>query len=329
MKIGLFFFTLFFSAYTYASCGTTFCSVNTHWDTQGLVNNDTLRVDLRYSYVNAKTLRSGSTTISPNLPSGSDAEIENLRTINQLFDLNIDYAVSPKWNVALDIPFVMRDHIHTFGSASGPFTQQAKFNELGDLRVLGKYSFDSAEHHAGSGVSLGIKFPTGAINKRMTPSDPGDPTTPYVLERSAQPGSGSTDVILGMYYHRDIEDSPWGWFINSQYQDAIDTRDDYRPGDTFNLDLGTHYPLTLSLTGLLQLNVQYKNRDTGLNANSASGGHSLSLSPGLSFVVAPRTSLFGFMQLAILQYANAEPGIAGAGQLTAPWSFAVGISRSY
>jgi hypothetical protein len=330
MKTKLLFIVLFFSANAYASCGSSFCSVNTHWDTQGLVNDDTLRVDLRYSYAKADTFRGGSSKITPDLPSGSDEEIENMRTINQMLDLNVDYAVNAKWNVGVDLPFVMRDHNHTFDSSvSGPFEQQAKFNALGDARVLGKYKFDSAEHHAGSGMSIGIKLPTGAIDKTMAPPDPADPATPYALERSAQPGSGSTDLLIGAYYHQDIEDSPWGWFVSGQFQDAVKTRDEYRPGNTLNLDLGAHYPFAATLTGLLQLNAQFKNRDTGLNANPASGGDSLNFSPGLSYVVAPKTSLYGFVQIALLQYANTDPDVPGSGQLTAPWSFALGVSRSY
>jgi hypothetical protein len=317
------------AANAYASCGSSFCSVNTHWDTQGLVNNDTLRIDLRYSYAKADTFRSGSSKITPEAPSGSGEEIENLRTINQLLDLNVDYSVNAKWNVAVDLPFVMRDHTHTLDSLPAPLEQQAKFNELGDMRVLGKYKFDSAEHHAGSGMSIGIKLPSGATNQTMTPPDPADPTTPYALERSAQPGTGSTDLLLGAYYHDDIEDSPWGWFVSGEYQNAVNTRDEYRPGNTLNLDLGAHYPFAPTLTGLLQLNAQYKSRDTGLNANPASGGHSLNFSPGLSYVVAPQTSMYGFVQIALLQYANSDPAVAGSGQLTAPWSFAVGISHSY
>lgn len=321
---------IFTTANAYASCGSSFCSVNTHWDTQGLANDDTLRIDLRYSYAKADTLRGGSSKIAPAQPTGSDTEIENLRTINQLLNLDLDYAVSPKWNVALDMPLVLRDHTHTFDSSiSGPFVQEAKFSGLGDVRVLGKYKFDSAEHHAGSGMSFGIKLPTGAIDKTMTPPDPADPTTPYALERSAQPGTGSTDLLLGAYHHRDTEDSAWGWFVSGLLQSAVKTRDDYRPGNSFNLDMGAHYPFSPALTGLLQLNAQFKNRDTGLNANPASGGHSLNLSPGLSFVVAPKTNLYSFVQVALLQYANTDPADPGAGQLTAPWSFAVGISHSY
>ncbi len=312
----------------FASCGSSFCSVNTHWDTQGLVNNDNLRVDLRYSYAKADQFRSGTSKIATEAPSGSGEEIENLRTINQLINLNVDYLVSANWNVAIDVPVVLRDHTHTLDSTGGTPVQQAKFNELGDVRVLGKYRFDS-EHHAGSGIMLGIKLPTGAINKVMTPPDPADPSTPYALERSSQPGSGSTDMLLGAYYHRDIEDSPWGWFASAQLQDALQTRDDYRPGNTLNLDVGAHYPFSPALTGLVQVNAQYKSRDSGLNSNPASGGRSINLSPGLSYVVAPKTNLYGFVQAALYQYANSDPAGPGTGQLTAPWSFAIGVNHSY
>jgi hypothetical protein len=328
MKTTLLFVALLGSANAYASCGSSFCSVNTHWDTQGLVNDDVLRIDLRYSYANANTLRSGTKKIAAATPNGSgQGEIENMRTINQMLNLDVDYAVDQKWNVALDLPLVMRDHSHTFDATGSYFEQQAKFNTLGDVRVMGKYKFDSAKHHAGSGMSFGIKLPTGAINKTMIPPAPANPGTPYALERSSQPGTGSTDLLLGAYYHRDTENSPWGWFVSGQVQSALSTRDNYRPGDTLNLDIGAHYAFAPALTGLLQLNTQFKNRDTGLNANPASGGHSLNLSPGLSFVIAPKTNLYSFVQLALLQYVNSDS--AGAGQLTAPRLFAVGISHSY
>jgi len=332
MKTGLLFATLLISANAYASCGSTFCSVNTHWDTQGLMNDNTLRVDLRYSYAKADTYKAGSSKIAPEQPSGSDEEIENLYTINQIINLDADYAVDAKWNIGVDLPFVMRDHEHTFDSSlipPGPFVQQAKFSQLGDLRVLGKYRFDSEDHYSGSGMFFGIKLPTGEIDETMTPPDPADPATPYALERSAQPGTGSTDGVLGAYYHSEIKDTPWGWFVSGQFQGAVKIRDEYRPGNTFNLDMGAHYPFAPALTGMLQLNAQYKSRDTGLNANPASGGHSLNFSPGLSYVVAPKTNLYGFVQIALSQYANTDPDVPGSGQLTVPWSYAVGISHSY
>lgn len=314
-----------------ASCGSVFCSVNTHWDTQGLSSHEGLRVDLRYSYAKADQLRAGSSKITPDAPSGSDAEIEDQRTVNQVLNLDADYTVNSRWNIALGVPLAMRDHTHTFDSSvSGPFTQQAKFTELGDIRVVGKYKFDLGSMNSGSGIRFGLKLPTGAINKTMTPPDPANsPAVPYALERSSQPGTGSTDAILGVYYFRNLPGSDWGWFASGQVQTAIATRDNYRPGRELSLDLGTHYAITPSLNALLQLNAQHRARDTGSNANVASGGYSWSLSPGLSYAITPQTQLYGVVQAALKQYANSDPADPVSGQLTVPWSLAVGVGHRF
>lgn len=319
MKTKLLFTALLCTTNAYASCGSSFCSVNTHWDTQGLVNDEGLRIDLRYSYAKADTPRVGSSKVinDPALATPGD-EVENLRTINQTLNLDFDYAISQQLNVALGLPLVRRDHSHTIAPAT---VEQGSFSELGDIRAVGNYKFDSGDHHSGSGVRFGLKLPTGKTDWEFQPGAAG--------ERSLQPGSGSTDVILGAYYHQDAADSPWGWFISAQLQTALSTKNDYRPGNDIALDVGTHYAISPTLSGLLQMNAQFKERDSGLNAHTHSGGRSLNLSPGLSFAAAPTTRLYGFVQLPLYQYANPDPAGSPYGQLTAPWSFAVGISHSY
>lgn len=313
-----------------ASCGTAYCSVNTHWDTQGLSNDAGLLIDLRYSYSKADILRAGTSRVAPAQPSGSDAEIENRRTINQLLSLNIDYPVNPRWNISVGVPLVMRDHAHTFDSSlTGPFTQQAKFSELGDVLVAGQYKFDPGRISSGSGIRFGLKLPTGAINHNMTPPDPADPATAYKLERSGQAGTGSTDAILGAYYYRNSPGADWGWFVSGQIQSALATRDSYRPGRGIALDLGLYHSISDSLNLLLQLNGQHRARDSGSNASPASGGYSLNLSPGLSYALSPHTRLYGLVQLPLRQYVNTDPADFSSGQLTAPWSMTVGVSHRF
>ncbi len=309
----------------YASCGSSFCAVNTQWDTQGLVNDEGLRIDLRYSYAKADTPRVGSSKVAKPLPTDPallGAEVENMRTINRALNMNLDYAVNHQWNVAVGLPLVMRDHAHQIGDPSLTIVEQKSFSALGDLRVIGNYKLDS-DHHAGSGVRFGLKLPTGKTDLEMVPGTP--------LESSLQPGSGSTDLILGAYYHQDVANSPWGWFVSGQMQTAMNTRNDYRPGNDAALDAGAHYAASPKLTGLIQLNAQFKGRDGGLNpgANPHSGGYSLNLSPGVSFAAAPRTRVYGFVQLPLYQYANPDPAGSPYGQLTAKWSFSVGISQTY
>ncbi len=314
----------------YASCGSSFCSINTHWDAQGMTHNEGLNLDLHYSWAKANQLRAGSSKISAEAPSASGEEMEDKRTINQTLDANFDYAINPRWNITVGIPLVIRDHTHTLDSIAGtPIEQRAKFSQLGDIRVVGKYRLDSSNPFSGSGIRFGLKLPTGTINKTMSPSDLADPASPYKLERSAQPGSGSTDLILGAYHYSGVPGSAWNWFVSGEAQAPLATRDEYRPGKTFNLNLGLSRTVSSSTSALLQLNMQHRGRDTGANANPASGGYSIDLSPGLSTAVSSQTRVYGFVQVALRQYVNTEPDAHGSGQLTAPWSLALGVNHHF
>lgn len=321
---------LLYAGLTHASCGSAFCTVNTNWDVQGLSHESGWLADLRYSYARADRLMAGASSQPAETPSGpaEGREIENRRTINQMLNLNLDYAINRQWGVTLGLPFVMRDHSHTFDIASGPFVQQAKFNEVGDVRLLGRYNF-AAGADAGAGLRFGLKLPTGATDKTMSPPDPANPTTPYKLERSSQPGTGSTDAILGAYYFRNTPGNDWGWFVSAQVQSAVATKDDYRPGRETTLDIGLHHEVASGVNLLLQLNGQHRSRDTGANANPASGGYAVNLSPGASYALSPQTQVYAYLQLPVVQYMNSDPGEPGSGQLAARWSAALGITQRF
>jgi len=310
------------SASAHASCGSSFCAVNTHWDTQGLVNDGGLRVDLRYSYAKADTPRVEKKKVTNGLAGAAAGdEVENLRTINQSWNLDLDYALNPQLSVAFGLPMIRRDHAHTIADGFGTGTvEQGNFNQLGDIRAVANYKLDS-DHHSGQGIRFGLKLPTGSTSWKFQPGVAG--------ERSLQPGSGSTDAILGAYYHKDKENASWGWFSNIQVQMALSTKDGYRPGNETSLDVGSHYALASNLTGLLQLNLQFKGRDSGINGNPHSGERSLNLSPGLSYAFAPETRIYGFVQFPLCQYANPDPAGSGNGQLTAQRSLSVGISQMF
>lgn len=314
----------------HASCGSSYCMVNTNWDVQGLSHDSGLQADLRYSYAKADRWMAGSSKRATEAPgSGTDAEIENKRTINQLVNLNLDYAINRQWGITLGLPFVMRDHTHTFDAASGAFEQQAKFSELGDIRLLGKYKFSLGSLDSGAALRFGVKLPNGSTSKTMSPPDPNDPTTPYALERSSQPGTGSTDGILGAYYFQNAPGAGWGWFVSGQVQSAMSTKDGYRPGTEFTVDVGAHIEVAQGLNLLLQLNGQHRSRDTGVNANPASGGYAVNLSPGLSYAITQQMQLYGYVQLPIVQYMNTDPTEAGSGQLATRWSATVGITQRF
>lgn len=281
-----------------ASCGSMLCDLNPAWDTQALTHDHGLRLDLRYTYSKADSLRSGTSRIAPPALTGSGDEIENLRTLNQTLVADLDYAINRAWSVSLQLPMISREHAHTIDDPLGAFVEQARFSALGDVRVAGKYRFMAADHQSGGGLRFGLKLPTGATDKEMAPGTP--------MEASLQPGTGTTDLLLGAYSHWSMSDSKWGGYLQLQTQYALDQRNQYRPGDSVGLDLGAHYALTDTLTGLLQLSYQHRNRDTGANADPNSGGHTVFLSPGLSYTLAPGTHIYGLLQLPVQQYVNGE-----------------------
>lgn len=330
MKLKLLLLALLASTSTaYAGCGSSFCSINTHWDTQGMSNEEGLLIDLRYTYAKADTPRVGSNKVAkpvatdPAFAPGS--EVENQRTINQILNMDLAYAINTQWGIALDMPLVMRDHAHQLADPNPALvgSAQKQFSELGDMRLSGSYKFANNNHQSGEGVRFGVKLPTGKTNLDMVPGTP--------MEAGLQPGTGSSDLVLGAYHYQAIADTAWGWFASTQLQTAVALKNDYRPGDEVSLDVGTHYALSPVVTGLLQLNAQYKKADSGtaLNMNPHTGGRSLHLSPGVSFAFARDSKLYSFVQLPLYQYANPDPKGSPYGQLTAPWSFSVGLSHSY
>ncbi|MDO8414004.1 MAG: hypothetical protein Q7S51_09480 [Gallionellaceae bacterium] len=305
----------------HASCGTTTCSINTNWDEHGR-SQPGWSADLRYSYSRADTLRSGSKKITAD--TNAD-EVENLRTINKLVALGLDYTYDENWGVMLHVPYVMRDHSHNLGPYTGTTPagyENFNASALGDIKVVGRYRWSQdTSNHSEMGVKLGLKLNTGKKDFEWTTGGiPG--------EASLQPGNGSTDLITGVFWHQAQHDSDWSWFAQGILQNPIKSSATFRPGKEINLDGGTRYALSSKLSGLLQLNVQWNSTDSGTSAalteagESSSGGRSLSLSPGLSHTIAPDMQLYGLIQLPLYQYVNGE-------QLTANSSVAIGVGYRF
>ena len=97
----------------------------------------------------------------------------------------------------------------------------------------------------------------------------------------------------------------WGYFAQAGFQAALGEREQYRPGNGVNLNLGVHYDGWGAWTPQLQLNVRRTNRDSGEAAEAVSTGCTLAyLSPGLSWHFRADASLYGFVQLPVYQRVN-------------------------
>ena len=150
------------------------------------------------------------------------------------------------------------------------------------------------------GVLYGVKLPTGNFMETGTSTDPTAPG-PVPIDRGLQPGTGTTDAILGVFYTDSINQD-WDYFTQAIYQKALDSRDQYKPGAGLNLNLGLRYAGFSGFAPQIQLNFRDVNHDVGAQADTIStGGQLLYLSPDISARVSANVSAYGFVQLPIYQ----------------------------
>lgn len=312
--------------HAYASCGSTACSINTNWDEHS-ASKPGLSMDLRYTYSQADQLRSGSSKIAADTTFAG--EVENLSTVNKIVTAGIDYTLDDHWGIALLVPYIAREHSHNLGpytgaTAAGSETFSA--NSLGDSKVVGRYRWElNGEDHSSVGVKLGMKLNTGRQDALIV-DNLGASKLP--TEVTLQTGSGSTDLIAGVFWQQANPANALSWFAQAMAQSAITNRADFKPGDQYNLDAGIRYALSKNLSGLLQLNAQWNAADTGSSAaltsasRTSSGGNSVSLTPGVSYAILAGTNLYGLVQLPLFQYVNGE-------QLTPSYAVTLGINHRF
>lgn len=295
-----------------SSCG---CTLSPIWENQGMTTQAGLRVDLRYDYINQDQLRHGSgvassADVANALANGSVEETEQY-TRNHYYTLGLDYMVNRDWGVNLQVPYVDRNHATLgLGDTSNTYSHT---QSLGDIKLIGRYQglFPDAK----TGLMLGMKFATGNTDDLFS-SGPGVGSP---LDASLQPGTGSTDLIVGAY-HFDTLTPTIDWFAQGLYQIAMSTRNDYRPGNAINLNLGMRYTGFGKVMPQLQINAQARQSDSGLSSDPLNTGGKLAyLSPGVTVKVSDQVKVYGFVQLPVYQYVE---GL----QLTPRWNASLGVN---
>jgi hypothetical protein len=298
-----------------ASCGAAFCMVNTNWNVQGAWTEPGARFDLRFEYIDQDQPRAGSDKVGVGqIPRHHD----EVRTINRNWLGTFDYTFSEAWGVSATLPVLDRFHTHIHNHMGAKLTETWNFTEIGDARVLGRRQWRAESAQAQRldffGVNFGLKLPTGKDDVRNSDGD--------LAERTLQPGTGTTDLLLGGYFNRVLA-SGSSWFADVLVQAPLNEHDQFKPGTRTSVDFGYRMQAGEKLGVMLQLNFLHKSRDSGSNAEPEdSGGRFVSLSPGLSYALTPSLQVYGFLQLPIYQYVN---GV----QLTADWAVAAGISTRF
>lgn len=300
----------------HASCGSAFCLVNTNWGAQGAWTEPGWRGDLRYEYINQDQPRTGTQDVGVGEIRRHHDEVQ---TLNRNLFATFDYGFSDKWGMSVVLPWIDRSHDHIHNHHGAQIPESWNFSDPGDVRVSGRYqtSFEDSEklRLSYAGLIAGVKLPTGKTN---VANDDGD-----VAERTLQPGTGTTDLLLGAYFRQALGALNASWFAQAGAQLPMNSHDNFKPGQQYLVDLGARWEATERLGVLLQLNAVWKGKDSGSEAEPEdSGGRSVFLSPGVTFAITNKVNVYGFVQLPIYQYVN---GV----QLVAKRAFAVGASAQF
>lgn len=295
-----------------ASCGSAFCTVNSNWtaETAATEIGDTL--DFRFEYIDQDQLRSGSSRVSAG---EFPEEHDEVSTQNRNLLARYSHTFNSRWGVSVNVPFVDREHFHVHNDEEGPEPERWAFSQIGDASIVGRYQFEGIGDPMkpwASGLTFGVKVPTGSINQVNEDGER--------AERSLQPGTGTTDLIAGAYFHQRLTRQDATLFAQAQFQHATGMHDEFEPGDRYHLDLGYRVGIGGRFGAMLQLNYLHKDRDAGAQAEPEdSGGDFVFLSPGLSYAFSDKVQAYMFYQLPLEQHVN---GV----QLTAGNALVVGLS---
>lgn len=290
-----------------ASCGASFCTANSNWETQETGATEGLRLDARFEYVDQDQPLAGDSKVGVGEIRQHHDEV---RTINRNLLLGADYAFSPAWSLGVKLPLIEREHLHVHNHRGTPIPESWELRGLGDAQVTVRHARPHPRD-ALAGVRVGLKLPTGSFDETSSSG---------LAERTLQLGTGTTDAIVAAYYQRALEPGVTSAFTQLTLQTPLNKRDDYQPGTQVALDVGGRYALGERIAAMLQLNTLFKERDRGGQAEPANtGGLLFALTPGMSFALGRHAQIYTFLQQPLYQYVN---GV----QLTADRAFVLGVN---
>jgi hypothetical protein len=286
-----------------ASCGSASCPLDLN--SLNRPKEGGFSLDLSFEYIDQDRLR-GHSGIVP--------DHTEVRTINRTATLMLRYAPKEWLQLSVSAPYIARSHQHLHGDE----LESWQLDGAGDVQLQARGRV--APHLWLIG---GVKLPAGTDDIR---NDDGERA-----ETTIQPGSGSTDVIVGAAWERGllrethVQGSMGNTAVIPLFASVTVRRNgrgalDHRVGNELQLNAGTAYPLTQKVEALVQVNVRRRGRDESPDDPQDAfftGGTFAYLSPGLRWTT-DRGALYALVQQPLLQHVN---GI----QLTAKQNWIGGV----
>jgi hypothetical protein len=281
-----------------ASCGSAFCTLMTDRYTQGTGEAHAgWSADVRLEALTQTRLRTGTADPDATQLAGEAVIERHTRNLNLLTSLS--YGIDEDWSVVARVPLVSRDHLHDVvdpdtGLISG--SEQWRFTKVGDVQVLARRQFSVAGGAQSFAAFGGLKLPTGSVGIAN-----GDGTR---AERALQPGSGTTDLVLGGAWRRAVGLTN-AVVAQASLSQALNSKEEFKPGSRVEFSVGWSHAYSPSLGAVLQLNARRRERDSGAQSEpDNSGSTTVDLSPGLTFGVGQASTVYAYVQVPLYQRVN-------------------------
>jgi hypothetical protein len=257
---------------------------------------------LNYDYQNQNHNWSGSSS-APN------ANNDDKRIETHFVTLGLQYMFNRSWGAQVELPFANR----TFDNAGN--ASSLNWTSLGDIRLKAIYTGFSDD--LSSGLTLGVKLPTGSYNHTEAMGD---------IDRDTQIGTGSTDLLLGGFHRDQFGSTYWNWFIQAELDAPVLKTGEYRPGIEADAAAGIYYDgLSLGrvkISPVAQIIGSWRGRDNGAAASPNDSGYQrILLSPGIEFNLHP-VKFYADVEVPVYQNMTGN-------QLVAPVLFKVSLSYMF
>ncbi len=282
----------------HASCGAASCTLMTDRYAQGTGEPHAgWSADVRIEAVTQDRLRTGTRNIAASDVTGEEAIERRTRNLNVVTTLG--YGLDENWSLLLRIPVVKRNHQHDTvdadtGAPSAP--EQWRFTRPGDVQLVARRQYAADGGASSYALSGGIKLPTGTTQVANADGSR--------AERSLQPGSGTTDALVGLAGRRAVGMADAAiWQISAAL--ALNSSEGFKPGRRVEASAGWSQAWSHRLGTVLQVNLRHRGRDSGALAEpSNSGAMTLDLSPGLTLGIGHASTLYAYLQVPIYQNVN-------------------------
>ena len=297
------------------ACSACGCTLNADWATQGLTSRTGLTADLRYDFFRQDDQRSGTGRVDRAALALPNEEEIQLHTVNRIGTLTLDFGLTSDWGVTLTLPWISRGHATI--AEGDTDASSSRSSSVGDARVLARYTgFSEAQDW---GLQFGLKLPTG--DSHGVDFDAG-PQQGAMLDRGMQPGTGSTDLLVGAFKFGAIGETA-DWFGQALLQIPVASDRAFKPGLDANVTVGVRYRGLGGVVPQMQINSRIERRETGSEADTPNSGSTLVyFSPGATFSVSDKASIYVFGQVPVYQRVNGM-------QPEPKWSLSAGVHAAF